>query len=176
MLHKDHRCAASEALQRNPKYAAPPWPASEDCSDRGSRFITKFWQAFQRCIGSNLTMSPAYHLHTDGTCQAYPNADVQVLVDKQLSNWDEMRLCCKSVYNNKKQVLTKCASFYVDYGMLPLTLAGLIVVLRQPRCMVHVPDSAARLTAMRTVQSDAKAALRRQSQYRRALRANLGRM
>ena len=84
--------------------------------------------------------------------------------DKQLSNWDEMLLCCEFAYNNSEQVSTKCTPFYLNYGMHPLTPARLIGAAATP-----VPDAAARLTAIRTAQSDAKAAIaeaqRRQQAY-----------
>ncbi len=85
-------------------------------------------------------------------------------MDRKLSNWDEMLLCCEFAYNNSEQVSTKCTPFYLSYGMHPLTPAGLIGAAATP-----VPDAAARLTAIRTAQSDAKAAIveaqRRQKAY-----------
>ncbi len=83
-----------------------------------------------------------------------------------------MLLCCKFGYNNSEQASTKCTPFYLNYGMHPLTLAGLIRAAATP-----VPDAAARLTAIRTAQSDAKAAIveaqRRQKAYSDRIRSDV---
>ena len=112
-------------------------------------------------------MSSAYHPQTDGQTERANRTLEQMLrffVDKQLSNWDEMLLCCEFAYNNSEQVSTGFTPFHLNYGMHPLTPASLIGAAATP-----VPDAAARLTAIRTAQSDAKAAIaeaqRRQKAY-----------
>jgi transposase InsO family protein len=35
-------------------------------SDRDSRFTSRFWQSFQKAMGTGLDMSTAYHPQTDG--------------------------------------------------------------------------------------------------------------
>ena len=112
-------------------------------------------------------MSSAYHPQTDGQTERANRTLEQMLrffVDKQLSNWDEMLLCCEFAYNNSEQVSTGLTPFYLNYGMHPLTPAGLIGAAATP-----VPDAAAQLAALRAAQSNAKAAIleaqRRQKAY-----------
>ena len=35
-------------------------------SDRGSIFVSRFWEQLQKCLGTHLLRSSAYHLQTDG--------------------------------------------------------------------------------------------------------------
>ena len=35
-------------------------------SDRDPRFTVRFWKSFQKTMGTQLTMSTAFHLQTDG--------------------------------------------------------------------------------------------------------------
>ena len=171
MCHFEACCTTITAVQLAELFTRICWchhglPA-ELVSDRDPRFTAKFWQAFWRCIGTNLAMSSAYHPQTDGQTERANRTLEQMLrffVDKQLSNWDEMLLCCEFAYNNSEQVSTGFTPIYLNYGMHPLTPASLIGAAATP-----VPDAAARLTAIRTAQSDAKAAIaegqRRQKAY-----------
>ena len=119
-------------------------------------------------------MSSAYHPQTDGQTERAkrtPEHMLRFFVDKQLSNWDEMLLCCEFAYNDSGQVSTKGTPFYLNYGMRPLIPASLIGAAATP-----VPDAAARLTATRTAQSDAKAAIAEAQRRQQAMRTALGRM
>ncbi len=75
-------------------------------------------------------------------------------MDKQLSHWDEMLLCCEFASNNSEQVSTEYTPFYLNYGMHPLTPAALIRAAATP-----VPDAAARLAALKAAQLNARAAI-----------------
>ena len=46
-------------------------------SDRDPRFTTHFWKSFQKAIGTQLTMSTAFHPQTDGQSER----TIQVLED-----------------------------------------------------------------------------------------------
>ena len=46
-------------------------------SDRDPRFTTHFWKSFQKAMGTQLTMSTAFHPHTDGQSER----TIQVLED-----------------------------------------------------------------------------------------------
>ncbi len=70
MCHFEACCTTITAVQLAELFTRICWrhhglPA-EIVSDCDPRFTAKFWQAFWRCIGTNLAMSSAYHPQTDG--------------------------------------------------------------------------------------------------------------
>ncbi|GKC53466.1 reverse transcriptase domain-containing protein [Tanacetum coccineum] len=46
-------------------------PASIIC-DRDRRFTSNFWKSFQKALGTDISMSTAYHLETDASIKAAP--------------------------------------------------------------------------------------------------------
>jgi hypothetical protein len=93
-------------------------------SDRDPRFTAKFWQTFWKSIGTNLAMSSAYYPQTDGQTERANRTLKQMLrfyVNIQLSDWDELLLCCEFAYNNSEQASTGFTPFFLNYGLHPLT-------------------------------------------------------
>jgi hypothetical protein len=97
-------------------------------SDRDPRSTAKFWQTFWKSIGTNLAMSSAYHPQTDGRTERANRTLEQMLrfyVNRQLSDWDELLLCCGFAYNNSEQASTGYTPFFLNCGLHLLTSISL---------------------------------------------------
>ena len=88
-------------------------------SDRDPRFTTHFWKSFQRAIGTQLTMSTAFHLQTDGQSER----TIQVLKDmlracvlNHKGSWEEHLPLVEFAYNNTYQVSIQMAPYKDLYG------------------------------------------------------------
>ena len=82
-------------------------------SDRDPRFTSRFWGAFQRAFGTQLSLSTAYHPQTDGQSER----TIQTLEDMlracvldQPANWDRYMPLVEFAYNN---------SYHASIGMAP---------------------------------------------------------
>jgi transposase InsO family protein len=129
----------------------------EIVSDRDPRFTARFWQSFWKSIGTNLAMSSAYHPQTDGQTERANRTLEQMLrfyVDRQLSNWDELLLCCEFAYNNSTQASTGQTPFFLNYGLHPLTPVSV-----QLPAEFLVQPTRDRLTLLHKARQDAKEAI-----------------
>jgi hypothetical protein len=128
----------------------------EIVSDRDPRFTAKFWQTFWKSIGTNLAMSSAYHPQTDGQTERTNRTLEQMLrfyVDRQMSNWDELLLCCEFAYNDSEQAFTD-TPFFLNYGLHPLT-----PISRQlPAECIHV-DAKERIQQLQWARENARLAI-----------------
>ena len=75
-------------------------------SDIDPKFTTHFWKSFQKAMGTQLTMSIAFHTHTDGQSER----TIQVLEDMLRAcvldlkgSWDEHLPLVEFSYNNSYQ-------------------------------------------------------------------------
>ncbi|XLU29618.1 hypothetical protein S245_065684, partial [Arachis hypogaea] len=82
-------------------------------SDRDPRFTSRFWGAFQRAFGTQLSLSIAYHPQTDGQSER----TIQTLEDMlracvldQPASWDRYMPLVEFAYNN---------SYHASIGMAP---------------------------------------------------------
>ena len=82
-------------------------------SDRDPRFTSRFWEAFQRAFGTQLSLSTAYHPQTDGQSER----TIQTLEDMlracvldQPASWDRYMPLIEFAYNN---------SYHASIGMAP---------------------------------------------------------
>ena len=82
-------------------------------SDRDPRFTSRFWGAFQRAFGTQLSLSTAYHPQTDGQSER----TIQTLEDMlracvldQPASWDRYMPLVEFAYNN---------SYHASIGMAP---------------------------------------------------------
>jgi hypothetical protein len=148
----------------------------EIVSDRDPRFTARFWQSFWKCIGTNLAMSSAYHPQTDGQTERTNRTLEQMLrfyVNRQLSNWDELLLCCEFAYNNSEQASTGHTPFFLNYGMHPLT-----PVARQLPEKMLVLETTERLKRLASAQDHAKESIaeaqRRQKAHADRSRSDVG--
>ncbi|GJX16233.1 putative reverse transcriptase domain-containing protein [Tanacetum coccineum] len=80
--------------------------------DRDGRFTSNFWKSFQKALGTNISMSTAYHLETDGQSKR----TIQTLEDMLRAcvidfgkGWVKHLPLAKFSYNNSYQASIKAA-------------------------------------------------------------------
>ncbi|WVZ80775.1 LOW QUALITY PROTEIN: hypothetical protein U9M48_028228 [Paspalum notatum var. saurae] len=79
-------------------------------SDRGSLFVSRFWEQLQTALGTTLIHSFAYHLQTSGQVERVN----QILED--MLRWDECLPLAEFAYNNSYQKSLEMAPFEALYG------------------------------------------------------------
>jgi hypothetical protein len=98
-------------------------------SDRDPRFTGHFWQALWKCMGTQLTMSTAYHPQTDGQTERANRTLEEMLrsyVAFNQKDWDEHLVAAEVAFNGSKHASTGFTPFYLNNGreaMVPLDLA-----------------------------------------------------
>ncbi|GKF15829.1 putative reverse transcriptase domain-containing protein [Tanacetum coccineum] len=87
--------------------------------DRDPRFASNFWRSLQKALGTNLDMSTAYHLQTDGQSER----TIQNLEDMLRAcvidfgkGWVNHLPLVEFSYNNSYHASIKAAPFKVPYG------------------------------------------------------------
>ncbi|GKF00495.1 reverse transcriptase domain-containing protein [Tanacetum coccineum] len=87
--------------------------------DRDPRFSSNFWKSLQKALGTNLDMSTAYHLETDGQSER----TIQTLEDMLRAcvinfgnGWVKHLPLFKFSYNNSYHASIKAAPFKALYG------------------------------------------------------------
>ncbi|GJX83171.1 putative reverse transcriptase domain-containing protein [Tanacetum coccineum] len=93
-------------------------PVSIIC-DRDGRFMSNFWRAFQKALGTRLDMSNAYHPHTNGQSRR----TVQTLEDMLRAcvidfgnGWERHLPLIEFSYNNSYHASIKAVPFDARYG------------------------------------------------------------
>ncbi|GJX79359.1 putative reverse transcriptase domain-containing protein [Tanacetum coccineum] len=93
-------------------------PASIIC-DRDERFTLNFWRSFQKALGTNISMSTAYHLETDGqskrTIQTLEDM-LRVCVIYFGKGWVKNLPLAEFSYNNSYHASIKAAPYEALYG------------------------------------------------------------
>ena len=88
-------------------------------SDRDPRFTTHFWKSFQKAMGTRLTMSTAFHPHTDGqserTIKVLEDMLRACVMDHQ-GSWEEHLPLVEFAYNNSYQASIQMARDEALYG------------------------------------------------------------
>ena len=83
-------------------------------SDRGSVFVSHFWGRLQKCLGTRLLRSSAYHPQTDGQTERVNQVLEDMLRACAISfpeKWDECLKLAKFSYNNSYQESVRMAPF-----------------------------------------------------------------
>jgi hypothetical protein len=88
-------------------------------SDRDPRFTSRLWPSIQHALGTNLSISTAFHPQTDGQSERV----IQILEDLLRAcalefggNWEEHLSLVEFTYNNSYQTTIRMASFEALYG------------------------------------------------------------
>nr|GFA15595.1 putative reverse transcriptase domain-containing protein [Tanacetum cinerariifolium] len=93
-------------------------PISIIC-DRDGRFTSNFWRSFQKALGTDITMSTAYHPETDGQSER----TIQTLKDMLRAcvidfgkGWVKHLPLCEFSYNNSYHASIKAEPYEALYG------------------------------------------------------------
>ncbi|GKC33916.1 putative reverse transcriptase domain-containing protein [Tanacetum coccineum] len=93
-------------------------PASIIC-DRDGRFTSNFWRSFQKALGTDISMSIAYHPKTDGqskrTIQTLEDMLCACVIDFG-KGWVNHLPLAKFLYNNSYHASIKAAPYEALYG------------------------------------------------------------
>lgn len=91
-------------------------------SDRGSKFVSKFWKALCSRLSINRKLSTAYHPETDGqtervnqTLEQY----IRIYCAYQQDDWSEWLPLAEFAYNNADHTSTGTSPFRAIYGFDP---------------------------------------------------------
>ncbi|WVZ52724.1 hypothetical protein U9M48_003758, partial [Paspalum notatum var. saurae] len=88
-------------------------------SDRGSLFVSRFWEQLQTALGTKLIRSSAYHPQTSGQVERVNQILVDMLRACALTystKWDECLPLVEFAYNNSYQKSLEMAPFEALYG------------------------------------------------------------
>nr|GEY50493.1 reverse transcriptase domain-containing protein [Tanacetum cinerariifolium]GEY67291.1 reverse transcriptase domain-containing protein [Tanacetum cinerariifolium] len=103
-------------------------------SDRDNHFTSRFWQSLQNALGTQLDMSTAYHLETDGQSER----TIETLEDMLRAyaidfgkGWEKHLTLVEFSYNNSYHASIKAAPFEALYGRK----------CRSPVCWAEVGDT-----------------------------------
>nr|GEZ39902.1 putative reverse transcriptase domain-containing protein [Tanacetum cinerariifolium] len=93
-------------------------PVSIIC-DRDGRFTSNFWRSFQKALGTEISMSIAYHLETDGqserTIKTFDDMLHACVIDFG-KGWVKHLPLCEFSYNNSYHASIKAAPYEALYG------------------------------------------------------------
>ncbi|WVZ93795.1 LOW QUALITY PROTEIN: hypothetical protein U9M48_039750 [Paspalum notatum var. saurae] len=88
-------------------------------SDRGSLFVSRFWEQLQDALGTNLIRSSTYHPQTSGQVERVNQILEDMLRTCALTystKWDECLPLAEFAYNNSYQKSLEMAPFEALYG------------------------------------------------------------
>ena len=87
--------------------------------DRGMQFTSKFWESFQKVLGTQLRFSTVFHPQTDGqfemTIQTLEDMLRAYVLDFE-GSWDQHLSLIKFAYNNSYQSTIQMAPYEALYG------------------------------------------------------------
>nr|GEX63877.1 putative reverse transcriptase domain-containing protein [Tanacetum cinerariifolium] len=87
--------------------------------DRDERFTSNFWKSLQKALGTNLSMSTAYHPETDGQSERTIKTLEDMLRDCVIDfgkGWVKHLLLAEFSYNNSYHASIKAAPYEALYG------------------------------------------------------------
>jgi transposase InsO family protein len=135
-------------------------------SDRGSQFVTRFWEQLHASLGTHLIHSSAYHLQMNDQIERVNQIlddMLRVCVIEYPGNWDKNLPWAEFSYNNSYQESLKMAPFKVLYGRRCRTPLNWI----EPReKMIFGPDLVEESeTTVSRIQDNLRAMKSRQESY-----------
>jgi len=91
-------------------------------SDRGSKFISRFWRQLTDKLGIKLNLSTAYHPQTDGQTERVNQVLEQylrVFASYNQDNWSTLLAQASFAYNNSRHAAIELSPFYANFGYHP---------------------------------------------------------
>ena len=91
-------------------------------SDRGSKFVSKFWRQLTSDLDIKLNLSTAYHPQTDGQTERVNQVLEQylrVFTSYNQDDWSKLLAQASFAYNNTKHSAIKLSPFYANFGYHP---------------------------------------------------------
>jgi transposase InsO family protein len=88
-------------------------------SDRGSLFVSRFWEQLHKSLGTKIISSSAYHPRADGQTERVNQILEDMLracVIHFYKSWDKCLALSEFSYNNSYQASLKMAPFEALYG------------------------------------------------------------
>ena len=95
-------------------------------SDRDPRFVSRFWKALQKAMGTKLNFSTAFHPQTDGQSERTIQALEDLLRSCTLEfqgSWEEHLPLAEFSYNNSYQASIGMSPFEALYGRMCRSLS-----------------------------------------------------
>ena len=86
-------------------------------SDRGTQFVSYFWQALCEILGIKTQLFTAFHPQTDGQTERINSTIemyLQIYVDFMQNDWAWWCPSAEFVYNNHLSEVTNCTSFFAN--------------------------------------------------------------
>lgn len=108
-------------------------------SDRDRRFLSHFWQALFKALGTELRFSTAFHPQTDGQSERANRTLEEVLrhfVSPRQDDWDDYLDFAEFAINDSVSPSTGYTPFYLAYGQnvsSPIDLTAVVVPAAQIR-------------------------------------------
>jgi hypothetical protein len=99
-------------------------------SDRYTRFISKFWKEFCRCLQAPSRFSTAFHPQTDGQTERTNRVVEEVLrhfVDGDHVAWEDLLPIVTLTMNNAKSSSTGQSPFFLNHGKHPVILSPISI-------------------------------------------------
>ena len=99
-------------------HGVPEWMVS----DRDTLFTAKFWKRLHRLIGTQLRMSSAFHLQTDGTTERANRTITQMIrqcVCPDQKDWVMKLPAVEFAINSAQSSTTGFSPFQLNYGRNP---------------------------------------------------------
>jgi len=91
-------------------------------SDRGSQFISTFWNTLSKRLGVTLKPSSAYHPQTDGQTEnanAFMEQYLRTYINFVQDDWVDWLPLAEFACNNQVNESTKVSPFFANYGYHP---------------------------------------------------------
>ena len=110
------------------------WSSSLHSIGSDPRFTAQFWKPFQKAMGTQLSMSTAFHPQTDGQSEQTIKILEDMLracVSDLKGSWDEHLPLVEFAYNNSYQASIQMAPYEALYGR----------PCRSPICWTKVGES-----------------------------------